>query len=44
MIQVNHGMINRDFIHNSHKDNVMQIALAPGDGLMLERVAYDKYN
>ena len=29
---------------NTHKNNVMEVALSPGDGLLLERVAYDKYN
>lgn len=26
------------------RDNVVNVALAPGDGLLLERVCYDKYN
>ena len=29
---------------NTHKDNVLQVALSPGDGLLLEKVAYDNYN
>ena len=26
------------------KDNAVNVALAPGDGLLLEKVCYDKYN
>jgi len=37
-------MLGEDFIANTHKDNVMQTVLAPGDGLLLEKVGYDKYN
>lgn len=44
MIQVFHGMLNEQFVENTHKDNVLQVALAPGDGLLCEKVAYDKYN
>jgi hypothetical protein len=29
---------------NSFSANGCLIALSPGDGLMLEKVAYDKYN
>ena len=32
------------YLENTHKDNVLSVALSPGDGLLLERVAYDKYN
>ena len=32
------------FVENTHKDNVMMVAIAPGDGLLCEKVAYDKYN
>jgi hypothetical protein len=31
-------------VENTHKDNVMMVAIAPGDGLLCEKVAYDKYN
>ena len=44
MIQVFHGNLGANFVQNTHKDNVMEVALSPGDGLLLERVAYDKYN
>lgn len=44
MIQVMHGELGNDFVANTHRDNVMQTILAPGDGLFLERVAYNKYN
>lgn len=29
---------------NTHRDNAMTVALAPGEGLLLEEVSYDKYN
>jgi|LakMenE01Jun11ns_1017448.scaffolds.fasta_scaffold8984359_1 hypothetical protein len=29
---------------NTHRDNAMTVALAPGEGLLLEEVNYDKYN
>lgn len=29
---------------NTQTDNQMNVALAPGDGLLLEKVCYDKYN
>jgi hypothetical protein len=32
------------FISNTMTNNGVHVALAPGDGLMLERVAYDRYN
>ena len=44
MIQVFRGDLDDKFIPNSLRDNVMSVALAPGDGLLLERVCYDKYN
>ena len=44
MIQVFHGRLGSSFIENSHRDNKLQVALSPGDGLLLERVAYDNYN
>lgn len=44
MIQVFHGRLGPSFIDNTHKENTLQVALSPGDGLLLERVAYDQYN
>lgn len=44
MIQIFHGMLGDQFILNTHKDNIMKVALSPGDGLMLEKVSYDSYN
>ena len=44
MVQVFHGRLGASFIENAHKDNTLHVALSPGDGLLLERVAYDKYN
>lgn len=26
------------------RDNTVNVAIAPGDGLLLEKVCYDKYN
>lgn len=40
-----HGNLDAEmFMSNSFKENGVFVALAPGDGLMLEKVAYDKYN
>lgn len=33
-----------DFQERTMKENKMDIALAPGDGLMLEKVCYDSFN
>ena len=44
MIQVFHGELGPGYIENTHKQNKLQVALSPGDGLLLERVAYDQYN
>ncbi len=44
MIQVFHGMLDREIIQKFHKDDTVNVAMAPGDGLMLEKVGYDKYN
>lgn len=44
MIQVFHGGLGPSFIENSHKENSLAVALSPGDGLLLELVAYDNYN
>ena len=38
------GGLGSNFITNTHKNNRMKVALAPGDGLLLEKVCYDKYN
>lgn len=32
------------FLANTFTENGVNVCLAPGDGLMLERVAYDRYN
>ena len=44
IIQVFRGDLDDKFIPNTLRDNVVNVALAPGDGLLLERVCYDKYN
>ena len=45
IIQVMHGdLVPTHFMNNSFTNNGVLVALAPGDGLMLEKVAYDKYN
>ena len=44
MVQVFHGKLGPGFVANTHRDNTLQVALSPGDGLLLERVAYDTYN
>lgn len=44
MIQVFRGGLDDNFLPNTLRDNVVNVALAPGDGLLLERVCYDKYN
>ena len=44
MIQVFHGQLGAGFVENTHRDNSINVALSPGDGLLLERVAYDNYN
>lgn len=45
MIQVFHGNMDKEhFLANTFKENGVMVCLAPGDGLMLERVAYDRYN
>jgi hypothetical protein len=38
------GGLDDNFLPNTLRDNVVNVALAPGDGLLLERVCYDKYN
>ncbi len=37
-------MLDQQFILNTFRDNCMHVCLAPGDGLMLDKVGYDKYN
>ena len=44
LIQVFRGELDDKFLLNTQKDNVVNVALAPGDGLLLEKVGYDKYN
>lgn len=44
IIQIFRGNLDDDFIHSTFKDNFVNVALAPGDGLLLEQVCYDKYN
>jgi tRNA pseudouridine38-40 synthase len=44
LIQICRGSLGKGFINNCHRNNKLQIALSPGDGLLLEKVAYDKYN
>ena len=44
IIQIFRGELEDDFIENTFKHNSLNVALAPGDGLLLEKVCYDKYN
>ena len=45
IVQVIHGSLDGEHhMKNSFSNNGVLIALSPGDGLMLEKVAYDKYN
>lgn len=45
MIQSFHGNMDKQhFLANTFTENGVNVALAPGDGLMLERVAFDRYN
>mmetsp|Transcript_7019 Transcript_7019/g.11790 ORF Transcript_7019/g.11790 Transcript_7019/m.11790 type:complete len:182 (-) Transcript_7019:655-1200(-) len=45
IVQVFHGDLDsQHFMANSFTNNGVLVALAPGDGLMLERVNYDRYN
>ena len=44
-IQAFHGDLDiAHYLANTMTNNGVQVALAPGDGLMLEKVAYDRYN
>ncbi len=38
------GSLEDSFITNTFTDNFVNVCLAPGDGLLLEQVCYDKYN
>jgi tRNA U38,U39,U40 pseudouridine synthase TruA len=45
IVQVFHGNLDgEDFMKNTFTNNGVLVALAPGDGLLLEKVAYDRYN
>jgi tRNA U38,U39,U40 pseudouridine synthase TruA len=44
IIQICRGEMDDKFQDNTMKDNTVNVALAPGDGLLLEKVCYDKYN
>jgi len=44
IIQTCRGGLGEDYIARTHKNNSMRVALAPGDGLLLEKVGYEKYN
>lgn len=41
---VMHYNLPESFIENSLKENEVNVATAPGEGLMLNRVAFDMYN
>ena len=45
IVQVFHGELDaQNFLKNTFTNNGVLVALAPGDGLMLEKVSYDRYN
>ena len=44
IIQVFRGGLDDSFLNNTFNDNYVSVCLAPGDGLLLEQVCYDKYN
>jgi tRNA U38,U39,U40 pseudouridine synthase TruA len=44
IIQILRGDLDLKFMENTMKDNTVNVAIAPGDGLLLEKVCYDKYN
>lgn len=45
IVQAFHGELDVDnFLKNTFTNNGVLVALAPGDGLMLEKVSYDRYN
>lgn len=45
IVQAFHGDLDpQNFLKNTFTNNGVLVALAPGDGLMLEKVSYDRYN
>jgi tRNA pseudouridine38-40 synthase len=44
VFMIMHYGLPESFIDNSFKDNEVNVPTAPGEGLMLNRVAYDRYN
>jgi len=44
IIQVFRGGHDDEFMERTFKDNTFSVALAPGDGLLLEKVCYEMYN
>ena len=45
IVQAFHGDLDiENFLKNTFTNNGVLVALAPGDGLMLEKVSYDRYN
>lgn len=44
IIQIIRGDLEDDFLANTFTDNYVNVCLAPGDGLLLEQVCYDRYN
>jgi tRNA U38,U39,U40 pseudouridine synthase TruA len=44
VIQLFRGNLEDRFFENTFTDNHVNVPLAPGDGLLLEQVCYDKYN
>ena len=38
------GQLEDRFLTNTFTDNFVNVCLAPGDGLLLEEVCYDRYN
>ncbi len=44
IIQIFRGDLEDRFLQNTFTDNYVNVCLAPGDGLLLEQVCYDKYN
>ena len=44
IVQIFRGRLDDDFVQNTFTDNYVNVCLAPGDGLLLEQVCYDKYN
>jgi tRNA U38,U39,U40 pseudouridine synthase TruA len=44
VIEIMHFNLEDHFIENAYTDNNINIVIAPGEGLMLNRVRYDSYN